>query len=105
MRAALLATAGLAAIGGGAGRAETINGALIKAYLTNPDINTQRAAVRVDGRKRPEGERWVSAEHPASTGNIAGLERAQIEPGRAGHPLRDHCQAAGLRRHRQRDGL
>ena len=37
----------LAAIGAGAVRAETIGGALIKAYLTNPDINTQRAAVRV----------------------------------------------------------
>ena len=47
MRAALLAAAGLATIGAGAGRAETIGGALIKAYLTNPDINTQRAAVRV----------------------------------------------------------
>jgi outer membrane protein len=47
LRAALLAGAGLAALGAGAGRAETISGALIKAYLTNPDINTQRAAVRV----------------------------------------------------------
>ena len=28
--------------------AETVNGALIKAYLSNPDINTQRAAVRPD---------------------------------------------------------
>src|SRR6516164_9286334 len=45
-RAALLAAA-LATIDAGAGRAETIGGALVKAYLTNPDINTQRAAVRV----------------------------------------------------------
>jgi outer membrane protein len=41
-----LATAGLAVLAAGA-RAETVGGALIKAYLTNPDINTQRAAVRV----------------------------------------------------------
>ena len=46
LRAPLLATVGLAAIGAGAGRAETISGALIKAYLTNPDINSQRATVR-----------------------------------------------------------
>src|SRR5271167_1781132 len=45
LRAALLAGVGLT-IGAGAGRAETIGGALIKAYLTAPDINTQRAAVR-----------------------------------------------------------
>jgi outer membrane protein len=45
-RSALLATAGLAAIGAGAARAETVNGALVKAYLSNPDINSQRAAVR-----------------------------------------------------------
>jgi outer membrane protein len=45
-RTALLAAA-LATIDAGAGRAETIGGALVKAYLTNPDINTQRAAVRV----------------------------------------------------------
>ena len=46
LRAALLAGVGLA-LGAGVGQAETIGGALIKAYLTNPDINTQRAAVRV----------------------------------------------------------
>ncbi|HEY1454492.1 MAG TPA: TolC family outer membrane protein [Roseiarcus sp.] len=54
MRAALLATAGLAALGAGAGRAETIGGALIKAYLTNPDINSQRAAVRQTDEGVPE---------------------------------------------------
>ena len=40
----LLAT--VAALGAGAGRAETIGGALVKAYVTNPDINSQRATVR-----------------------------------------------------------
>src|SRR6516164_1852152 len=47
LRAALLAAGSVAALGAGAARAETIGGALVKAYLTNPDINTQRAAVRV----------------------------------------------------------
>ena len=50
---ALLAGAGLGAMGMGAASAETVNGALIKAYLSNPDINTQRAAVRhTDERHR-----------------------------------------------------
>ena len=81
LRAALLASAALATIGAGAGRAETIGGALIKAYLTNPDINSQRAAVRAGRRKRPEGERRISADR-RGTGNIA-IERAranEIEP-------------------------
>jgi outer membrane protein len=47
LRTALLAAASLAALGVGAGQAETISGALVKAYLTSPDINAQRAAVRV----------------------------------------------------------
>ena len=38
----------------GAGRAETIDGALVKAYLTNPDINSQRAAVRQTDEGVPE---------------------------------------------------
>jgi hypothetical protein len=35
-----------ALLGGGALRAETVGGALVKAYFNNPDINQQRAAVR-----------------------------------------------------------
>src|SRR5579863_616018 len=54
LRAAFLATAGLVALGAGAVRAETIGGALIKAYLTNPDINTQRAAVRAADENVPK---------------------------------------------------
>ena len=54
MRAALLATAGLAALGAGAVRAETVGGALIKAYLNNPDINQQRAAVRASDENVPK---------------------------------------------------
>jgi outer membrane protein len=53
LRAALLAGVGLT-IGASAGRAETIGGALVKAYLTNPDINTQRAAVRVADENVPK---------------------------------------------------
>jgi outer membrane protein len=75
MRAALLATAGLAAIGVGAGRAETINGALIKAYLTNPDINTQRAAVRVADENVPKANAGYLPNIQA-TGTI-GIERAE----------------------------
>ncbi len=45
LRLVLLATVALA-IGGGTAGAETMNGALVKAYLVNPDINSQRATVR-----------------------------------------------------------
>jgi len=46
IRPALLATVAAFAISGPAARAETLSGALAKAYVTNPDINSQRAAVR-----------------------------------------------------------
>ncbi len=75
MRAALLAAAGLATIGAGVGRAETIGGALIKAYLTNPDINTQRAAVRVADEGVPKANAGYLPTVSA-TGNIA-IARAQ----------------------------
>ena len=75
LRAALLATAGFAALGAGAGRAETVNGALVKAYLTNPDINTQRAAVRVADENVPKANAGYLPTIEA-TGNIS-IERAQ----------------------------
>jgi outer membrane protein len=75
LRAALLAGS-LATIGSGAGRAETISGALIKAYLTNPDINTQRAAVRVADENVPKANAGYLPTIEA-TGNI-GIERALI---------------------------
>ncbi len=50
----LLAAIGLAAIGVAAAQAETIGGALVKAYLNNPDINQQRAAVRVSDENVPK---------------------------------------------------
>jgi outer membrane protein len=75
LRAALLATAGLTAIGAGAVRAETIGGALIKAYLTNPDINTQRAAVRAADENVPIANAGYLPKVSAQ-GSI-GIERAQ----------------------------
>ena len=75
LRAAFLAAASLTAIGAGAVRAETIGGALIKAYLTNPDINTQRAAVRAADENVPIANAGYLPKVSA-TGNI-GIERAQ----------------------------
>jgi outer membrane protein len=75
LRAALLAGVGLAALGANASRAETISGALVKAYLTNPDINTQRAAVRVADENVPKANAGYLPTIEA-TGNI-GIERAQ----------------------------
>ncbi|HSV00797.1 MAG TPA: TolC family outer membrane protein [Roseiarcus sp.] len=71
----LLAAASLAALGAGAGRAETIGGALVKAYLTNPDINTQRAGVRVADENVPKANAGYLPTVEAS-GNI-GIQRGQ----------------------------
>jgi outer membrane protein len=46
LRALLLATVAAMSLGARAGRAETMNGALVKAYVTNPVINSERATVR-----------------------------------------------------------
>ena len=54
VRRLLFATVAMAALGAGASRAETAGGALVKAYLNNPDINTQRAAVRVADENVPK---------------------------------------------------
>jgi outer membrane protein len=75
VRSALLAAASVAALGVSAGRAETIGGALVKAYLTNPEINTQRAAVRVADEGVPKANAGYLPTVEA-TGNI-GIERAQ----------------------------
>ena len=54
-------------------RAETIGGALSKAYLNNPDINQQRAAVRVQDENIPKANAGylpnVSAETDAALSN------------------------------------
>jgi len=52
-RALPLAAAGMAVIASGASRAETISGALIKAYLNNPQINASRAGVRAADENVP----------------------------------------------------
>ena len=75
LRMALLAAAVPAMIGAGAGRAETISSALIKAYLTNPDIKTQRAAVRAADEGVPEANAGYLPTITAQ-GNV-GIERAQ----------------------------
>jgi len=75
LRMTLLAAASLAALGAGAGRAETIGGALVKAYLTNPDINTQRAGVRVADENVPKANAGYLPTVEAS-GNI-GIQRGQ----------------------------
>jgi outer membrane protein len=43
-----------AALAGGAANAETLNGALIKAYRNNPTLNAQRASVRVTDENVPQ---------------------------------------------------
>jgi len=75
LRSALLAAASLSMIGAGPGRAETVGGALIKAYLNNPDINTQRAAVRVADENVPKANAGYLPTISAQ-GN-AGIARAQ----------------------------
>src|SRR4029077_953423 len=81
LRAALLAGGGLT-IRVGARRGETIGGALIKAYLTSPDINTQRAAVRVADENVPKANAGYLPTIEAQ-GNI-GIERAQSSETTAG---------------------
>jgi len=76
LRAACLAGVGLTAMGAVAAvRAETLGGALVKAYVSNPDINTQRAAVRVADENVPKANAGYLPTVEA-TGNI-GIERAQ----------------------------
>jgi len=82
LRIALFAAASVAMIGAGAGRAETVSSALIKAYLTNPDINTQRAAVRAADEGVPKANAGYLPTVSAQ-GNM-GIERADtglIGPG------------------------
>jgi outer membrane protein len=81
IRTALLATAALAAVGVAAGRAETIGGALTKAYLNNPDINQERAAVRASDENVPKANAGYLPTIEAQ-GNI-GLERANASVTRA----------------------
>src|SRR5271168_608624 len=57
-------------------RAETIGGALAKAYLNNPNINQQRAAVRVADENIPKNYAGYLPQVSASASG--GVENAQI---------------------------
>ena len=72
-RRAAIAAAICGALVAPAAKAETIGGALAKAYLSNPDINQQRAAVRVSDENIPKANSGylptVSAETDAGLSN------------------------------------
>ena len=72
-RRAAIAAAMCGALVAPAAKAETIGGALAKAYLSNPDINQQRAAVRVSDENIPKANAGylptVSAETDAALSN------------------------------------
>jgi outer membrane protein len=53
-RIAVAAALATTSLGAGTLRAETIGGALVKAYFANPDINQQRAAVRASDENVPK---------------------------------------------------
>ena len=61
-------------------RAETLGGALIKAYLNNPDINTQRAAVRATDEGMPQANAGylptVTANANAGVSSIQGVPQS-----------------------------
>ena len=65
-----------------AAKAETIGGALAKAYLSNPDINQQRAAVRASDENIPKANAGylptVAAETDAALSNV---QAAGLGPG------------------------
>ncbi len=82
IRSALFATVGLTALCASAAHAETVNGALVKAYVTNPDINAQRAAVRVTDESVPQANAGYLPKIAASAN--AGVQPTngnQIVPG------------------------
>jgi outer membrane protein len=83
----LLATAALAALEAGVltGRAETLSGALVKAYVNNPTINSSRAAVRAADENVPKANAGYLPTI-AATGDI-GLEHVNANtliPSRSG---------------------
>jgi outer membrane protein len=84
LRALLLATVAATPLGVGAGRAETIGGALVKAYLTNPIINAQRATVRQTDEGVPEANAGylpkVSATANVAVAHFNGNEIIPGEP-------------------------
>jgi outer membrane protein len=87
LRAFMLATAGLAAIcvGVRAGRAENLTGALIKAYVNNPTINSSRASVRAADENVPKANAGYLPTI-AATGNmgVAHFNGNEVFPGSNG---------------------
>ena len=85
LRATLLATAGLAAIGVGPGWTETVNGALIKAYLSNPDINSERATVRQTDENVPTANAgYLPRVSAVSNLGVSHVTGSQAIPGSGG---------------------
>jgi outer membrane protein len=74
----LLVAVAAASLAAGFARAETIGGALVKAYLINPDINSQRAAVRQTDEGVPAANAGylpkISATANAGVGHFNGNE-------------------------------
>ncbi len=50
------------------GQAETMSGALVRAYIGNPDLNQQRAGVRAQDENLP---RATSTWRPTATANLS----------------------------------
>jgi outer membrane protein len=73
---ALALIAAIVGVGVGGASAETVGGALIKAYFNNPDINQQRAAVRASDENVPKATAGyrptVSAEADAAVQQTSG---------------------------------
>ena len=87
IRPALLATVALAASAARRRRAETMSGALVKAYLTNPDINSQRATVRQTDESVPAANAGYLPKVSAfGNAGVAHQNGNLIVPGLAGDP-------------------
>jgi outer membrane protein len=82
-RVALAATVAALAMNAGGASAETIGGALIKAYFNNPDINQQRAAVRASDENVPKA---TAGYRPTVSGEAdAGIQQTETDfPAAAG---------------------
>jgi outer membrane protein len=85
-RVALAAALAGGLLSGGPLQAETIGGALIKAYFNNPDINQQRAAVRASDENVPKA---TAAYRPTITaeGDAAVQQSNGALPAAAGGPF------------------
>jgi outer membrane protein len=81
LRFAVLAAVALA-IGGGTAGAETMNGALVKAYTVNPDINSQRATVRQTDESVPVANAgYLPSIQAVGSAGVEHVNGNQIIPG------------------------